>query len=582
METLKIMQSDGRSVLERDLSEVRPPVMIVEKDGALVFSESSGPEVVAALFRDEDGWVLASPDPDRPVRSGTKCDGSLPLLPGSSCSVGTYIFLLDSDASTSGDVLLWRIDKSPIAAEAVMAGRNLVAADTLRNGVTTVNPAVPGEELFSFYPTADGLDVVMPSGGRMSIARNLCFAVGGFEGVVMPSSEATAALKTARPFSYPSRKIRRRLLLALIGVVALFAGALGIGSSAASIERQADEPHGVVLVPGKGVDGIRVYEGDEYIFFMTLFRDMPTILGARPSSASQDLINRVTSLTDTQTVTHVTGFLESVLAIQKSIIAEQWSDLSNHLAGVDRKDFTIANGLQFLADAQEVSDFVNVIVPRSGQRIRNATAAERLDVEAGITNAVFGLSDNRFIASRSLSAYCDRLSRQYEVLNAYFAVYDRILSHPDELVSSEVEELGGCYLEVLRCGDRDIPGLLDNIQSDLRKFSERWILGLTDEFERKPIFRPELSAVGQLYELAANSGTDEKLLSDWKTRLKSIRRFGENAARGAYEKYRLLRYGKSEEGLALLDQIISVGTCAGRFYDWALSEKNRLVTEEKQ
>lgn len=582
METLKIMQSDGRSVLERDLSEVRPPVMIVEKDGALAFSESSGPEVVAALFRDEDGWVLASPDPDRPVRSGTKCDGSLPLLPGSSCSVGTYIFLLDSDASTSGDVLLWRIDKSPIAAEAVMAGRNLVAADTLRNGVTTVNPAVPGEELFSFYPTADGLDVVMPSGGRMSIARNLCFAVGGFEGVVMPSSEATAALKTARPFSYPSRKIRRRLLLALIGVVALFAGALGIGSSAASIERQADEPHGVVLVPGKGVDGIRVYEGDEYIFFMTLFRDMPTILGARPSSASQDLINRVTSLTDTQTVTHVTGFLESVLAIQKSIIAEQWSDLSNHLAGVDRKDFTIANGLQFLADAQEVSDFVNVIVPRSGQRIRNATAAERLDVEAGITNAVSGLSDNRFIASRSLSAYCDRLSRQYEVLNAYFAVYDRILSHPDELVSSEVEELGGCYLEVLRCGDRDIPGLLDNIQSDLRKFSERWILGLTDEFERKPIFRPELSAVGQLYELAANSGTDEKLLSDWKTRLKSIRRFGENAARGAYEKYRLLRYGKSEEGLALLDQIISVGTCAGRFYDWALSEKNRLVTEEKQ
>lgn len=582
MEILKIMQTDGRTVLERDLSEVKPPVMIVRKDGTLAFSESSGNEVVAALFRDEDGWVLASPDPSTPVRNGTKCDGSLPLLPGSSCSVDKYIFLLDSDASASGDVLLWRIDRSPIAAEAVMAGRNLVAVDTLRDGVMTVNPAVPGEELFSFYPTIDGVDVVMPSGGRMSVARNLCFSVGGFEGVVMPSSEATAALKTQRPFAYPSRKIRRRLLLALFGSVAIFVGAAAVSRSAASVERLADEPHGVVRIQGKDVGRISVYDGDEYIFLMTLFRDMPTILGARPAAASQDLINRSSSLTDTQTVVRVTGFLRSVLAIQKSILEEQWSDLSNHLARVDRKDFTIANGLQFLADAQEVSDFVNVIVPRSGQRIRNATAAERLEIESGITNAVSGLSDNRFIASRSLSAYCNRLSRQYEVLNDYFAVNDRILSHPDRLVPSEVEKLGACYLEVLRCGDRDIPGLLDDIQSDLRKFSERWLLEFLDEFERKPDFRPELSAVGPLYELAVNSNTDEKLLKAWKARLKNIRRSGENVARGAYEKYRLLRYGKSDEGLALLEKIIGIGLNAGRFYDWALSEKNRLATEEEK
>lgn len=583
MDTLKIMHSDGRTVLERDLSATRDPLMIVEKDGALVFAASaSGAEVFVALVPDEDGWVLASPDPARPVRSGTKRDGSLPLLPGSSCSVGEYIFLLDSDVTSSGDVMLWRVDRSPIGAEAVRAGRNVVAADALRDGVLTVNPAVPGEELFSFYPTSDGLDVVMPSGGRMSVARNICFSVGGFEGVVMPSAEAMSALKTARPFAYPSRNIRRRLALALSGVFVCLLAAAALVNAAKSTERRADEPHGVVRIPGRDVGEVRVYEGDEYIFLMSFFRDMPSVLGPQPTSSAQDLLTRAANLSDTQLVARVNGFLGSVLTIQQSILAERWSDLSNCLAKVDRKDFTIANGLQFLADAREVSDFANVTVPESGSRIRNASAAERLAIEAAITNAVSGLSDNRFIASRSLVTYCGRLSRQYEVLNAYLAVCDRIRSHRDTLVPSEVVELYECYLELLRSGDRDIPGLLDDIRKDLREFSRRWISELIDGFDRNPVFRRELDAIGPLYELASESDTDAKTLRVWKSSMQNILRRGESAARAAYEKYRMLRYGVGDERMALLDEIIGIGTPAGRFYEWAQGEKRRIATEERQ
>lgn len=584
MDTLKILQSDGRAVLERDLTGVRDPQMIIETDGTPSFATSSpaGAKVLAALVRDEDGWVLASPDPDRPVRSGTKCEGSLPLVPGSSCTVGNLVFILDSDVSASGDVLLWRIDKSPIAAESVIAGRNLVAVDSLRDGVMTVNPAVPGQELFSFYPTVDGLDVVMPSGGRLSVARRISFSVGGFEGVMLPSAEALAALKTRRPFSYPSRNIRRRLLLALGGAVVCLLASAFVFAAARSAERLADEPHGVVRFQGRDVGDVGIYTGDEYVFLMSLFRDMPTVLGSKPSPAARDLIARAANLTDTQLVARVDGFLGSVLKIQESILAEQWSDLSNSLAHVDRGDFVMANGLPFLADAQEVSDFVNRLVPESGLRIRDASASERLSIEAGITNAVSGLSDNRFIASRSLSAYCSRLSRQYEVLNEFFAVNDRVRSHPGSLVSSEVEELYSSYLEVLRSGDRDIPGLLEKIKTDLRGFTGRWLAELTDGFERSPSFRPELAAIGPLYDLAAEVDTDEKLLAKWKASRLKILRFGENAARNAYEKYRMLRYGRSDESMALLDEIIGIGPSAGRFYKWAESEKNRLAVEERQ
>lgn len=584
MEILKIMQTKGKATLERELPADPGPFLVIERDGALEITTSavSGTKILAALLRDEDGWVLASPDPLVPVRSGTKSDGSLPLLPGSSCSVGQYVFLLDSDAAMSGDVLLWCIDKSPIAAENAMAGRNTVAADSLRDGVMTVNPAVPGQELFSFYPTAEGLDIAMPDGGRMSVARRVCFSVGGFEGVLLPADEAIAALKTARPFAYPSRIVRRRLFFAVAGAVVLFCGAVLLGRYADSVERLAEAPHGIVRVPGRGICDVQIYANNDTTYLLSLYRDMPVILGSKPTAEARDHLARVSSLTDTQLVVRATRLLQDVLSIQESIQNEEWAGLSNRLAHVGRKEFVIVNGLPFLADSQRVSDFANEIVPAAAMRICSATPSERKEIEGSITNALAGLEGNRFCGSESFRAYCTRLGRQYDVLKDYFEISDRIRSHSDTLVPEEVEALRAAYLEVLRAGDRDVPGLLAKVQGDLRAFTARWFTSLADDFERSPSFKPELAAIGTLYDLAGEIETDEATLKSWKARKQAIVRYGETSARAAYEKYRLTRYGKSPETLALLDEIIHIGSCAGRFATWAREEKRRLTEAEEE
>lgn len=584
METLKVMRAKGRSVLERELTDARGPFLLIEGDDALEFATvaPAGAKVLAALVRDEDGWVLASPDPACPVRSGTKVSGSLPLMPGSACSIGDYVFLLDSDVAASGDILLWRIDKSPIASENAMTGRNVVAADSLRDGVMTVNPAVPGQELFSFYPTAEGLDVVMLDGGRMSIPRRACFAVGGFEGVLLPADEALAALKTSRPFAYPSRHVRRRLLAALVGVIALFCGAAFLGRLADSVERLADAPHGAARVSGKGTCDIRIPWGNDAVYILSLFRDMPVILGPKPTAEARDYIARTANLSSTQLVAQTKGLLGSVFAIQESIQSEDWPALSNAVAHASRHDFVIVNGLPFLEDAQQVSAFANDLVPSSGLRISSATPDERRGIETAITNALAALSGNRFGESESFRSYCARLNAQYDMLNGYFSVSDRIRSHADRLVPSEIDELRAAYLELLHIGDRDMPGLLAKVQADLREFAGRWFESLVEAFDRNPTFGPELSAIGTLYDLSAETETDEAVLKDRKTRLQSIVRRGETLARTAYEKYRLLPYGKSEATLALLDEIIAIGSCAGRFSSWAAEEKRRLTEEEEK
>ena len=582
METLKIMRAKGGAAFERELTGERGPFLLIEGDGALELASAApaGAKVLAALVRDEDGWVLASPDPERPVRSGTKSSGSLPLMPGSACSVGDYVFLLDSDVAASGDVLLWRIDKSPIASENAMAGRNVVAADSLRDGVMTVNPAVPGRELFSFYPTVEGLDVVMHDGGRMSIPRRACFAVGGFEGVLLPADEALAALKTSRPFAYPSRHVRRRLLASLAGAIAVFCGAALLGRHANSVERLADAPHGAAREQGKGACDIRIPEGNDAAYLLSLFRDMPVLLGPKPTAEARDYLARTANLTSTQLVTRAKAFLENVLAIQESVRSEDWPALSNALAHASRGDFVIVNGLPFLEDARQVSAFANELVPSSGVRICSATLDERRGIETAITNALVALSGNRFCESESFRSYCARLNGQYDVLKGYFRVSDRIRSHADRLVPSEVDELRAAYLELLRTGDRDMPGLLAKVQTDLREFAGRWFKSLVEAFDRKPTFGPELSAIGTLYDLAAETETDEAVLKERKTRLQAIVRRGETLARTAYEKYRLLPYGKSKATLALLDEIIAIGSCAGRFGTWAREEKRRLTEEE--
>ena len=141
MENLKIYGQDGKAVLERDLAEDKGPLMVLAGDvPRLVDVVEQGVEVIGALVRDEDGWVLASAKADLPVVSGSKRSPSSPLASGVSCSLGPWAFRLDTAVVAGGPVLLWRVGSGALAVERLVQGRNtVVVAD---DGSIAVNPPV--------------------------------------------------------------------------------------------------------------------------------------------------------------------------------------------------------------------------------------------------------------------------------------------------------------------------------------------------------------------------------------------------------------------------------------------------------
>ena len=87
MENLKIYGTDGKVILERDLGGEKGPLMVLAGDAPrLVDAVEQGAEILGALVRDEDGWVLASAKTDLPVASGSKRAQSSPLAAGVSRS----------------------------------------------------------------------------------------------------------------------------------------------------------------------------------------------------------------------------------------------------------------------------------------------------------------------------------------------------------------------------------------------------------------------------------------------------------------------------------------------------------------
>ena len=67
MEKLKIFSAGGEIALERDLADVKKPLMLLAGDEPqLVETVPQGADVIGALVRDEDGWTLASAKDDMP------------------------------------------------------------------------------------------------------------------------------------------------------------------------------------------------------------------------------------------------------------------------------------------------------------------------------------------------------------------------------------------------------------------------------------------------------------------------------------------------------------------------------------
>ena len=578
MEHLKILDSSGRTLAERSLEPSEKGPILVVADGAgvrLVPAVAAGEWLVAALVRDVDGWTLAAADAATPVVCGAKRAGSFALVAGSACSVADYVFRLESDVALSGNVLLGRVGKSAVAAEIVASGRNLVAADALRGGSLTVNPAVPGVVRFEFYPTADGLDIVLPSGGRTRIAARLVFAVGDFTGLLLSAADAAAALRSGNPFSYPSRGVRVRLMAALLGVGLVVLLGAYLLREAARVERLADAPRGARAVAGSPVTA-STDDGDAYIYMLSFYRDLPLVLGARRSPVADDFIARAARLGESAEVARAVRFLKDVTAIQDLVAARRWDELAVRLKGIDREMFTIANATRFLEDVQEVLSCASRLIPEAARTVCRTSAAEREAINAKVARTFADMSDNLFVQSDSLKGWFQGVREKRTALFDYLAVRDRVCASDGARTAADVEALRTSFATLVQVFGDDLAAVSEDLRRELEGFVTATLQRLTARFRTATDFAPEMSAIVPLCELAADVGVAADRVRAWRQDAQRIDRLVDTRFRACYQEYRLTAADNPARARQLLDEMLAIGQTSNKFYAWARRERARL------
>lgn len=582
MERLKILDASGKTLLERPLEDVKSPVLVVADGDSvrLAPSVATGDRVIAALVRETDGWTLAAADAASPVVCGTKRAGSLPLVAGSACSVAGLAFCLESDAVRSGHVLVWRVGKSTVAAESVTGGRNVVAADALRGGSLTVNPAVSGTVLFEFYPTGDGLDVVLPSGVRTRIAERLVFSVGDFTGLLLSSDEAAAALRSGHPFSYPARGVRIRLLAALLGVGLLTLLGAFFMREATRTERLADMPRGARRVTHVPASGAAAFDEDAYIYQLSFYRDLPLVLGSQRSPVADDLLARAARFKGNASVQRAARFLADVTAIQDSIAARRWDELSKVLDGIDREMFTIANATRFLEDAQEVHSSASRLIPETALQACTASPAVREELNGKVTRILSEMSKNLFVQSGSLKSWFRGLREQKKALLGYLSARDRVCTPGTAHTVADIESLRAAFASLMQVGNDDLPGVTAHLRQELAAHVARALTTLTARFRTVADFAPEMAAILPLCELAEDVGVEAARVRAWRQDAVRINRLVDARFRDCYRAYRLTVASDPADARRLLDDMLAIGQEGSRFHAWARREKERLAVLE--
>ena len=583
MEILHIYGPDGSELPSEDLSTRTKSILICRDGSRLALSEAAaaGAEVVAALVRNEDGWALASSKPDVMVTSGPKSAPDMQLLPGLVCGIAGYSFRLERDKATSGCMLLWRYDRSKIVADGVIAGRNIVA-ENAADGRPCVNPALAGDTLFEFFPAADGIDVVTGAGEkrtRQSISARTLFAVGGFEAMYLSSEDAAAAMKSPSPFSWPSRKPRRWLLL---GLLALFGLCALVGMSYMrhqALLRQLAIPRCAQQVaPMYGHVSYEDASDRETIFELHFYRSLPLILGADPSPIADDLIRagQLPQFTNNVTAARRVRFLQDVKKIQLLVRSGRWDELRAALDGLDREMFTLSDAQDFHHDAVELLNLVNVVQPtRVCQLLEGKITVEEAD-RSGAAMFANLQTNNLFMTGATLKRERARSAERRSVILAFLEKRRRFDEKGDNAEITEIAELTDAFCALRdQLTDSAFASALDSTVKTLQDAVRR---GTDALMKLKPDAVNDLrvARLSALADLGGQLGIPEAEIAAWRTRAKDAT--GRLALRyqQSYQLYRLKIGSDRDLALKTLEEMIAIGFTESPYYRWALREKERV------
>ena len=582
-EKLKIFSMDGDLLLERDLSEEsRPLVVLGGETPQIVDVVPQGADVLGALVRDEDGWVLASAKGDLPVTAGPKAGADFHLTAGIACSLGPWVFRIEREGTLTGTVLLWRVASSAIVADPLSEGKNVVAAT--KDGAYAVNPAVPGEELCTVFPTADGVEVVMVAEGaqRLVVPFATLFAVGSFQAMALPATEAAAAVKSGSPFGWPARRTRAGLLamMLLVGLVCL--GALALVKEKGGVDAALAAKHGAVEVVRHRIGtGDALSDEDVLVYRVSFFRSLPLVLTAKRSPITRDLILRGEQLIgkiggasaqkDEKDIESIIRFLKRVDAIQDAVTKGDWATLKSTLAAANRTMFTSCDADKFYEDAKEIDDFVTVVLPKFLSAISEIGAKDIADADRRLRAFFEGMKDNLFMSGDIISRERNNAQERWRILSVYIPAREQFLSGAD----AGGVALQDAWADLTDVFDPDDPAFAPMVKRE-RKLLMDAILKRAETADSVALIR--LCALGETLGVA-----DDKL-AEWRARAAKARQELAKRYRDMYSDYRMRAAVAPDaaETLAVLDDMVALGLEDNPYHQWALREKERVATKKQE
>lgn len=584
MENLKIYGTDGKVILERDLGGEKGPLMVLAGDAPrLVDAVEQGAEILGALVRDEDGWVLASAKADLPVASGSKRAQSSPLAAGVSCSLGPWTFRLDTAIVAGGPVLLWRFGSGAIALERLVQGRNsVVAAD---DGSLSVNPPVSGgDTLCEIFPTADGVDVVTSgvNAQRLSVERDVLFSVGRFQAMAMDAADATAAVKSGNPFSWPSRKTRSGLLFGILVVAFVCLCAMFVTKQLRGVEAAVAAKTGAVHTDRHhDTTGFEFSDEDVMVYDNAFIRSLPMILKAERSPVTRDLISRGMQLmghiggadaeANEKNVAAQVRFLKDVDAMQEAVQKGDWDKLVALIAEVDKSTFVRFDADAFLSDAVEIANFVQVKLPEFFLSVSAAGSAELAKTEKLVEACFDTLDDNLFMSGAVVSRERVAADERWTALAGYIPMRDKFLAG-DAASVMPLLDAWGTFVDVFDEEDAAFAPLVAR---------ERGVL--VEALKKRAATADDVSLI-YLCDLGEAVGMDESSIGDWRRRAEIARKELAARYRTLYSDYRMKSAVApgAPETLAVLDEMIALGLAENTFHKWALREKERVTAPAKE
>ncbi len=579
MERLLILTADGRKVLERELAAEKGPLLVVASAGgglSLAASAAAGDDVLGALVRGEDGWSLASAKAGADVVSGPKRASAQPMLAGQQLALGGYVFKLEGEASQSGRVLVWRLGRSPVAADAVLSGRNVVTFDAAA-GAAAVNPPIQDDVLFEFYPGVHGVEVVSRAGDHLTVAPDEAFELGDFRAIVLPRADAAAAMKTRNPFAWPSRKARRVLALsaaAILGVL-LFAGL--VNWRAAALESHAQS--GLKLAQraeARAHLDVSVLDDDKYLFMFTFYRDLPLILQAKESLVTHDLLKRLEDVSDAKDLKPVKTLIESVVQCQRGMATDRLDLIDDVLQNVPRSFFEAYGADAFYDDVVEVCDLVRQSLPEIVIRETVYGSGNVESLYSRIEKAVMGLSDNRFMQAESVRNFIELTRGNVEALRAYVTARDTLLGKPGQAAVETPETIADVT--------RTFAVLVSAV--DGMSGMEAYVPFLDREKTllcgRLAAWTSRIDLLGAVVDLAEVVDVDAAQLEAWRKRATAQRRAIDEQVRRLYREYRLKVRNEPKRAKEILDEILKASDADRKnpFRVWAEREMEKGTKKE--